>query len=114
MDVAHGVDERPVLTHSEPKSISRETTFDRDLHVRHDRAALSEIFVYLCTQLEGDLLRKGYVGRTIGITLRFDNFRTVTRDLTLPGATSDAVAIHRAAGLDRKSTRLNSGHSCAH
>src|SRR3546814_5974074 len=87
MDVAHGVDERPVLTHSEPKSISRETTFDRDLHVRHDRAALSEIFVKLCTQLEGDLLRKGYVGRTIGIKLRFDNFRTVTRDLTLSGVT---------------------------
>ena len=37
--VAHGRDERPVVTHSEPKSISRETTFERDLHPRHDREA---------------------------------------------------------------------------
>lgn len=99
IEVAHGMDDRPVVMHSEPKSISRETTFDRDLHVLRDRAALSAIFVKLCEQLQGDLLRKGYVGRTIGIKLRFDNFRTVTRDLTLPYPTADAAAIHRAAGL---------------
>lgn len=97
MNVAHGIDDRRVVTHSEPKSISRETTFERDLHVQRDRAALSEIFLRLCTQLESDLLRKGYVARTIGIKLRFDDFRTVTRDLTLPAYTSDAAAIHRAA-----------------
>jgi DNA polymerase-4 len=99
MDVAQGKDERPVVTYSEPKSISRETTFDRDLHVRRDRAALSEVFVKLCEQLQGDLTRKGYVGRTIGVKLRFEDFRTVTRDLTLPYPTADASAIHRAAGL---------------
>ncbi|UYO93783.1 DNA polymerase IV [Pollutimonas sp. M17] len=106
-EVAHGVDERPVVTHSEPKSISRETTFERDLHVRRDRAALSAIFVKLCERLEGDLLRKGYVGRTIGIKLRFDNFRTVTRDLTLPRPTAEAAAIHRAAGLCLKRISLD-------
>src|SRR6266576_2672636 len=41
---AHGRDERPVVTFSEPKSISRETTFERDLHARRDRAELSRIF----------------------------------------------------------------------
>ncbi|MCK7497877.1 MAG: hypothetical protein MZW92_49380 [Comamonadaceae bacterium] len=57
----------------------------------------------------GDLQRKGYAGRTIGIKLRFDDFRTVTRDLTLDRPTADAAAIRRAAGaclkrvpLDRK------------
>jgi DNA polymerase-4 len=40
-EAAHGIDERPVITFSEPKSISRETTFEHDLHPRHDRAALS-------------------------------------------------------------------------
>ncbi len=107
LDVAHGIDGRPVVTHSEPKSISRETTFERDLHVQRDRAALSEVFVRLCTQLEADLLRKAYVGRTIGIKLRFDNFRTVTRDLTLPVHTADAAAIHRAAGLCLKRIPLD-------
>ncbi|HYN58009.1 MAG TPA: DNA polymerase IV, partial [Rubrivivax sp.] len=45
-----------------------------------------------------DLQRKGYVGRTIGIKLRFEDFRTVTRDLSLPDPTADAQAIRRAAG----------------
>ncbi|GAB7521265.1 hypothetical protein PBS_02480 [Paraburkholderia sp. 2C] len=44
-----------------------------------------------------DLARKGYVGRTVGIKLRFADFRTVRRDVTLPEATSDATAIPRAA-----------------
>src|SRR4029077_10016701 len=34
---ANGRDERPVVTFSEPKSISRETTFEDDLHPLHDR-----------------------------------------------------------------------------
>lgn len=107
IDVAHGIDARRVVTHSEPKSISRETTFDRDLHVQRDRAALSEVFVWLCAQLQSDLQRKGYVGRTIGIKLRFDNFRTVTRDITLPSYISDAGAIHRAAGQCLKRISLD-------
>ena len=95
---AHGVDERPVVTSAEPKSISRETTFERDLHPRHDRAALTEIFTGLCIRVAGDLQRKGYLGRTIGIKLRFEDFRTVTRDLTLPAPIADAAGIRRAAG----------------
>jgi len=96
--VAHGQDERPVVTSSEPKSISRETTFERDLHPRHDRAALSEAFTALCRQVAADLERKGYLARTIGLKLRFDDFRTLTRDLSLPGPVGEATAIRRAAG----------------
>jgi DNA polymerase-4 len=96
--MAHGQDERPVVTCSEPKSISRETTFDRDLHAVRDRATLGAIFTELCTQLADDLQRKGYASRTIGIKLRFDDFRIVTRDLTLPAHTMDARTIRRAAG----------------
>lgn len=97
-DAAHGIDERPLVTRSEPKTISRETTFERDLHALHDRAALSTTFTDLCMRLAEDLQRKGYLGRTIGIKLRFDDFRTVTRDLTLTAPTADPVLIRRAAG----------------
>jgi len=97
-DAAHGRDERPVVTYSEPQSISRETTFERDLSVRHDRDLLSSIFTELCDGVASDLARKGYVGRTIGIKLRFDDFRTVTRDRTIDGATQDAALIRRVAG----------------
>jgi DNA polymerase-4 len=98
IDVAHGRDERPVVTESEPKSISRETTFERDLHVKRDRAKLSAIFTALCERIADDLRRKGYGGRTIGIKLRFEDFRTVTRDTSLPAPTQDAAVIRSAAG----------------
>jgi DNA polymerase-4 len=97
-DAAHGRDERPVVTESEPKSISRETTFERDLSATRDRAELSRIFTDLCTGVSDDLKRKGYAGRTIGLKLRYDDFRTVTRDRTIPVPTQDAHAIRRAAG----------------
>ncbi len=97
-DAANGRDERAVVTHSEPVSMSRETTFERDLHAVRDRAELTRIFTELCEQLASDLLRKGYHGRTVGIKLRFDDFRTVTRDFTLPAATADARTLRRAAG----------------
>ncbi|MRD73889.1 DNA polymerase IV [Rhodocyclus tenuis] len=97
-EVAHGRDTRPVITQSQPKSISRETTFEHDLHARQDRAALTEIFTALCVRVADDLARKGVVGRTVGIKLRYADFHVVTRDLTLPHAVSDAATIRRAAG----------------
>ena len=95
---AHGMDDRPVVTHSEPKSISRETTFERDLHARLDKEKLSEIFTALCQRVAQDLVRKAYLGKTIGIKLRYDDFKTVTRDITLAEATDDPAVIRRAAG----------------
>jgi len=97
-EAAHGRDERPVVTFSEPKSISRETTFERDLSAQHDRDVLSRIFTELCEGVSDDLRRKGYAGRTIGLKLRFANFQTVTRDQTIAVPTQDAQAIRRAAG----------------
>jgi len=97
-EAAHGRDERPVVTHSEPQSISRETTFDRDLSARHDRDLLSSIFTELCDGVASDLARKGYAGRTIGIKLRYDDFRSVTRDRTIEQATQDPELIRRVAG----------------
>ena len=95
---AHGVDDRPVVTYSEPKSISRETTFERDLHARLDKEKLSEVFTSLCQRVAQDLVRKAYLGKTIGIKLRYDDFKTVTRDVTLTEATDDPAVIRRAAG----------------
>lgn len=106
-DASHGRDERPVVTYSEPVSMSRETTFDRDLHAVRDRAALSAIFTDLANRVADDLQRKRFVGRTIGIKLRFEDFKTVTRDLTLPEPTADARAIRHAAGLCLKRVDLS-------
>ena len=97
-DASHGLDERAVVTESEPVSMSRETTFEKDLHVVNDRAALGDIFTRLCQQVAADLQRKGYVGKTIGIKLRFDNFQSVTRDQTIDHYTANAADIRKIGG----------------
>ena len=97
-EVAWGRDARPVVTSSEPVSMSRETTFDRDLHAVRDKAALGEIFTELCIKLAADLQRKGYAAKTIGIKLRYDDFKIATRDQTLSGYTLDAKTIRQVAG----------------
>ena len=97
-EASHGHDDRPVVTESEPVSMSRETTFEKDLHVVNDRAALGEIFTRLCEQVASDLQRKGYVGKTIGIKIRFDNFQSVTRDQTMDHYTANAADIRKIGG----------------
>ncbi len=96
---ARGQDSRPVVVHSEPVSISRETTFERDLHAKRDRAALGEIFTQLCQQLEQDLERKGYVAKSIGVKVRFDDFSIMTREMTIEQPTRVASMIRQHAGL---------------
>lgn len=95
---ARGEDDRPVQVHSEPVSLSRETTFGRDLHAVHDKGELGRIFTRLCEQVAEDLQRKGYVGRTVGIKLRYDDFKSVTRDHSTDFHTADAATIRALAG----------------
>ena len=106
-EAAWGRDDRPVVTESEPVSMSRETTFERDLHAGRDRTQLGAIFTDLCERVAADLARKGYVGRTIGIKLRYDDFQIATRDITLDQFTADAQAIRLAAGQCLKRVDLS-------
>ena len=82
-------------------------TLERDLDPRRDRAELSSIFTALCEGVSADLAGKGYLGRTIGLKLRFDDFHTVTRDHTWAEATRDAAVIRRAAGTCLKRIALD-------
>ncbi|MGH8488514.1 MAG: hypothetical protein ACREXS_06535 [Gammaproteobacteria bacterium] len=79
------------------------------MHPKRDRAALSNILLGICQRVSGALGRKSDLGKTIGIKLRYDDFRTVTRDVTLEEATADPESIRAAArtcfqrvALDRK------------
>jgi DNA polymerase IV len=94
--IAHGLDEREVVVSSEPKSMSRETTFERDMHVERDRAILTPALTQLCERVAQDLDRKGYCGRTVGVKVKFSNFKIVTRDISLPAGVRDSAAIRRA------------------
>jgi DNA polymerase-4 len=106
-EVAWGRDSSPVATHSEPVSMSRETTFERDLHAVRDKAELGAIFTRLCQQVAADLQRKGYVAKTIGIKLRYDDFRIATRDQTAQNYTADASVIRKIAGQCLKRVPLD-------
>jgi DNA polymerase IV len=106
-DAAWGRDDRPVVTESEPVSMSRETTFDRDLHAVRDRTELGAIFTDLCMRVAEDLQRKGYVGKTIGIKLRYDDFRIATRDQTIEVFTADGATIRKVAGQCLKRVDLS-------
>lgn len=104
---AWGRDERPVQTESEPVSMSRETTFERDLHAIHDKAELGRIFTSLCERVAQDLQRKGYKGKTIGIKIRYADFRIATRVQTIGFHTADARIIRQAAGQCLKRVDLS-------
>jgi DNA polymerase-4 len=104
---AHGRDDRPLVAAREPKSISRETTFERDLHAKQDREALSRILVDLCERLAQDLARKGYLAQCVGIKLRFEDFSTITRDQTLTLPIADAASLREAARASLKRVTLD-------
>ena len=54
-----------------------------------------------------DLQRKGYEARTVGVKLRFDDFRIVTRDQTLAQHTQEPETLRWAAGQCLKRVDLS-------
>jgi DNA polymerase-4 len=104
---AWGLDERELEMGGEPVSISRETTFERDLHAVRDKAELGAVFTKLCERLADDLQRIGYVGKTIGIKLKFEDFKTATRDNTIEVPINDAKGLRAAAGVALKRMPLD-------
>lgn len=105
-EIAQGIDERPLVLSSEPKSISRERTFERDYHVSKDKAALSAQLYAICSQLEQDLIQKGYRAFTLGIKLRFDDFSLLTRDVTLKKPIYLAAELVDAARQNLRRTNI--------
>ncbi len=87
--LAHGIDERPVVAEHEAKSISHETTFARDVA---DPDTLRAVLLDLTEQVAWRLRRHGKRGRSVRLKLRFDDFRTVTRAHSLRDA-SDATQV---------------------
>lgn len=105
---AHGVDPRELTLVSEPKSISRETTFQADMHVRRHRDQLTVLLLDLAQRLQSDLERKRCVAQTIGVKVRFADFSSLTRDLTLTAPVWRAEDIVSAARQCLKKTPFES------
>ncbi|MDR0735884.1 MAG: DNA polymerase IV [Zoogloeaceae bacterium] len=107
---ANGIDNSAIVAWRAPKSLSRETTFERDLHVRHDQAELSAQLSALCARLAEDLEKKGYAGHTIGVKLRFADFRLITREITWPQAMFTAESLLHAVRCCLKRKLFTAAH----
>jgi len=93
---ARGIDERPVVTEHERKSVSQETTFARDLR---DAEALRKHLWQLSQGVAQWLKEEGLAAGTIAIKLRYADFTTLTRQMKLAAPTDDAREIHRAVAI---------------
>ncbi|MFL7870492.1 MAG: DNA polymerase IV [Anaerolineales bacterium] len=97
---ARGQDERPVVTEREIKSISQEVTFSRDVR---DDASLKKTLSELSAQVGRRLRKKGLAGTTVKLKIRWPDFTTLTRQVTLPSNTNqDDEIAETALGLLRK------------
>jgi DNA polymerase-4 len=92
--MARGIDERPVVTEHEPKSISQETTFTRDI-VQVD--GLRRQLWQLSRGVARHLKSQGLAAGTVAIKLRYSDFSTLTRQMALSVPTDDEKEIYRAA-----------------
>ena len=80
--LAMGLDDRPVIPETAPKSIGRETTFEKDLYTFEDcKAAILE----LSGQTGFRLRNKGYSGRTVTLKVKFKDFKIITRSISSEG-----------------------------
>lgn len=91
---AQGIDHRPIVTHYEPKSVSRETTFDRDIR---DERVLCDTLRHLSESVARNLKRQDKAGATIKLKLRWSDFTTLTRQTTLAQPTAQVDTIYGAA-----------------
>ncbi|MGD8402898.1 MAG: DNA polymerase IV [Anaerolineales bacterium] len=97
---ARGQDERPVVTEREVKSVSQEVTFTRDVR---DDESLEKTLVKLSAQVGRRLRKNELAGTTIKLKIRWPDFTTLTRQVTLPGTTNnDNEIAETALGLLRK------------
>ncbi|HUL22341.1 MAG TPA: DNA polymerase IV [Thermodesulfobacteriota bacterium] len=93
-EASRGMDESPLVTHWEPKSISRETTFQRDVE---NWQVIAKTLVDLIKEVIHNMKEEGYQGRTITLKIRFSDFKTYTRARTLSQHGDSEEEIRKAA-----------------
>ena len=81
---ARGIDDSVVEARGEAKSISRETTFEKDTS---DRRLLKATLRYFAEKLGAELRESGKQVRTVGLKLRYLDFETINRSSTARLAT---------------------------
>lgn len=91
---SRGIDESPLITDWEPISISRETTFQKDIA---NWQFIAKTLADLTREVVTDMKDSSFKARTVTIKVRFSDFETVTRATTIPDATDKDEDLRKAA-----------------
>src|SRR6266513_196058 len=89
---AFGDDDRPLELGDEVKSISSEETFLRDTD---DRPALRKCLREQAAEISGKLKRRRLAAKTVQVKVRYSDFRTLTRQISVEEPVTDARDIYR-------------------
>ncbi len=92
--VVRGIDDREVITYSDPKSISCETTFDTDVDNLQE---LTEVLAKLADKLSFRMNSKQISGQLLSLKIKYDNFENINRTLSLESLTNDRDIIYNGA-----------------
>ena len=95
-EASRGLDDSPVMTHWEPRSMSREMTFESDVR---DWQVIARTMADLTKDVVQALRRDGYRGRTVTLKIRFSDFETHTRSISLKEVTDSEEAIRRTVDV---------------
>jgi DNA polymerase-4 len=102
-DIVRGIDDRPVETNSERKSIGTELTYEKDLTTRFE--IIAELY-----KVERELMERlehsGTTGRTVTVKVKFSDFRQITRSRTLQNYIRNFETLHNEVSEIRKSLNL--------
>jgi len=93
-NIVRGVDDRPVEVEEEPKSVGHEVTLAEDCT---DRRKLRILLRQLARRVAHRLQAGNLAGRTVTVKVRYGNFETVTRSLSLPEPVCDGAEIGEIA-----------------
>ena len=100
---SRGIDDSPLITDWEPKSISRETTFQKDIA---NWQFIAKTLADLTREVVTDMKDSSFKARTVTVKVRFSDFETVTRATTIPQSTDREEEIRKAAFASLKRVEL--------
>lgn len=108
--LARGVDDRGVVADSPRKSMGAEETFERDLT---DTGEILRFLLKLSDRVASRLRARGISGQTVTLKVRFSNFTTITRSVTLPAEVDGTRSIYLVV-RDLISRVLSGGGASGH
>ena len=93
-EAAHGIDDSPLITAWEPRSVSRQMTFQRDVS---DSRTIKTVLKKLVATVVATARQEGYRAKTVTVRVRFSDFETLPRQVTLSRPSSALPTIMHAA-----------------